>query len=604
LTLALDELELRYVHLDQTELIRRIFVAVRDVNWGTVPSLAENVTVDVREDALRSSMSALCRDPGHGIELHWSGSLECSAPGVVEFTFEATPTRRFPFGRIGLCVLHPPDFAGGSYRAKTPNGWIAGALERTIAPQLPGEHGFGEPLFPAFDELVLLNRDGIGVHLELSGDLFELEDQRNWADASYKTYSTPLHLGPQQATPDRTIKQRVVITPIAPSNQHRPPASTGKRRPAKASAPTIELGDATPSRLPKFGVVFTESGVNEQPIREALRELRLAHVRVDVSLDEPDWPGRLKSAAAAVQFLGTPVELAVTGAAAAGNDLDELPALVRELGLPIARVLAFRRGSTVTDPRDVVRLRRRFALVGISALVYGGTDVLFADLNGDRPDTERLNGVAFPLVPTVHADDDLSLIETTTVFQDIIRTARTFTGHLPLAVTPISLRERPRADERQSSLLAAVWALGVAAGLAVAGTESVTLFETAGPRGLLTARDPASLYPAYHLVADLCGWQDSQVVSSRVSDPLSVMCLAVRTPKGNLSAIVANGLSCVNRVELRGVPKRAFRVRRLNDEQPGVSARYPRVLREATVDHLPPLIELSPYELLRVDSVP
>lgn len=30
-----------------------------------------------------------------------------------------------------------------------------------------------------------------GVISEFEGDVFEMEDQRNWTDASYKTYCTP-----------------------------------------------------------------------------------------------------------------------------------------------------------------------------------------------------------------------------------------------------------------------------------------------------------------------------------------------------------------------------------------------------------------------------
>ena len=32
------------------------------------------------------------------------------------------------------------------------------------------------------------------IVIRFEGDLFEMEDQRNWTDASYKTYSTPLRI--------------------------------------------------------------------------------------------------------------------------------------------------------------------------------------------------------------------------------------------------------------------------------------------------------------------------------------------------------------------------------------------------------------------------
>jgi hypothetical protein len=596
LSLALGESELRYVRLDEAELIRRIFVAVRDVEWGTAPMLVEHVTLDRREEALESSVTALCRDEEHEVELRWSGSIQCDAEGVITFAFEGMPLRRFSFGRVGLCILHPPEFAGGRYEARTSGGWIEGTLERAIAPQLPGEHGFGEPLFPAFDELVLHRDDGFGVHLKLSGDLFEFEDQRNWGDASYKTYSTPLHLGPQVAEPGHLIEQRVVITPILPAKRNR--AST------PSSRTTVELVSTSSRAVPEVGVVLPKQRGDDHLTGEALAKLKPAHVRVDLALDEQEWSERLRHATSAVDTIDVPIELAITFAEAEGT-LEELATLLREARVRLARVLVFRRGIAVTDRRDVVDIRRRLVRLGISAEVYGGTDLLFADLNGNRPHLDGLDGVAFPLVPTVHADDDLSLIETMSVFADIIDTARTFTGDLPLAVTPVSLRERPRVDERQSSLLGAVWTLGAISGLAGAGADSITVFESSGPRGVLsTDKARVKVYPVYHVLADLCSWAGYRVAPSHVSDPLSAACMAALAPDGLLSAVVVNAHPRPNEVQLRGFPGGQLRIRRLNGDTLEQAMADPVTFREASEELLPSeRIELSPFELVRLDAV-
>jgi hypothetical protein len=594
LSLALGDLELRYARFDGVELIRRLFVAVRDVDWGTAPAVVEDLKVEVGKDVVQSFMTALCQDPEHGIELRWVGRLRCAADGVIDFSLQATPLRSFRFGRIGLCVLHPPEFAGGRYEARTPDGWIEGVLDETIAPQLPGEHGFGEPLFPAFTELSLRRLDGIGVHFQLSGDLFEFEDQRNWGDASFKTYSTPLHLGPQLAEPGQAIQQSVAITPIMSLTR------THRRR--ADPEPTVDLVAESSSAVPELGVVLAEDHERQHGVDQLLRELQATHVRVDLALDDANWSRHLHSAAATAERLGVATELAITLAADAGP-LDAMTTLLHELQLPIIRVLAFRRGSTITAPGDVVAVRRCLAGIGISVPVYGGTDFLFADLNSNRPRVDELDGIAFPLVPTVHADDDLSLVETASVFGDIIRTARTFTGALPLAVTPISLRERPRTDERQSSLLAAVWTLGAVSGLAQAGAESMTLFESAGPRGLLTSTEAGvTAYPVYHTVADLCSWRSYPIISARVSDPLSVACLAVKTPTGAAAAL-ANTRPRPNRVRIRGlVADGELRARRLNDETLETAGSTPIVFRDTHEDLHSDRIELAPYELVRLGA--
>ena len=98
------------------------------------------------------------------------------------------------------------------------------------------------PLFPAFSSLTIdladivgagvERRGGSGVdeergslpppsvgeltsaraHFNFEGDFFEMEDQRNWTDASFKTYCTPLSLGfPHQARAGSRIAQSFTV---------------------------------------------------------------------------------------------------------------------------------------------------------------------------------------------------------------------------------------------------------------------------------------------------------------------------------------------------------------------------------------------------------
>src|SRR5438034_9020745 len=87
LTVGVGESELRYLQLDGEELVRRVFVAVRDVEWGTAPTLVENADLEVRENAFTSSVTALCRDPEHEVELRWHGRTQCDAEGAMTFVF-------------------------------------------------------------------------------------------------------------------------------------------------------------------------------------------------------------------------------------------------------------------------------------------------------------------------------------------------------------------------------------------------------------------------------------------------------------------------------------------------------------------------------------
>ena len=111
--------------------------------------------------------------------------------------------------------------------------------------------------------------------------------------------------------------------------------------------------------------------------------------------------------------------------------------------------------------------------------------------------------MAYALCPQVHATDDLSLIENLEGIAPTVETAREFAAGRKIAVGPIRLHRQPdpfaksvgsggpepeRPDPRQDTPLGAAWTLGAVAELARGGADSVTLYEAAGPFGIL--RDP------------------------------------------------------------------------------------------------------------------
>jgi hypothetical protein len=56
--------------------------------------------------------------------------------------------------------------------------------------------------------------NAISYQLDFEGDVFQTEDQRNWGDASYKTFCTPLSLPfPVQLQKGDTVWQRVTLHP-------------------------------------------------------------------------------------------------------------------------------------------------------------------------------------------------------------------------------------------------------------------------------------------------------------------------------------------------------------------------------------------------------
>ena len=52
LTLVWENGDLRYIKMGDIEVVRRIYVAIRDRNWGTAPNTMSNLVMDVGEDCV------------------------------------------------------------------------------------------------------------------------------------------------------------------------------------------------------------------------------------------------------------------------------------------------------------------------------------------------------------------------------------------------------------------------------------------------------------------------------------------------------------------------------------------------------------------------
>src|SRR6185295_16382542 len=76
----------------------------------------------------------------------------------------------------------------------------------------PIVHGVPGAMTEPFSQLGIERESFGSLHFSFSGDLFELEDQRNWGDASYKTYCTPLRKGfPRKVASGTEIGQSVAV---------------------------------------------------------------------------------------------------------------------------------------------------------------------------------------------------------------------------------------------------------------------------------------------------------------------------------------------------------------------------------------------------------
>ena len=118
------------------------------------------------------------------------------ADGQVHYAIDGRAQTSFQFAKVGLNIHHPvAGLAGREWRGRTPGGPAAGMLSQRVQPQIHlRDDGWDLPMFSPVYKLWLEHEVGT-LELDFGGDLYEMEDQRNWGDQSFKTCSMPAFLG-------------------------------------------------------------------------------------------------------------------------------------------------------------------------------------------------------------------------------------------------------------------------------------------------------------------------------------------------------------------------------------------------------------------------
>src|SRR6185312_4837404 len=293
---------LRYLRMGDTEVARRIVVAVRDQAWNTVPGILSDVRIHQARDEFRITFSS--RHEADELCFIWNCTIRGTADGSCSFSMDGSAVAPFPYRRIGICVLLPPEeFAGRSFSATGGGAAISGQLPLQVAPPGPSA-GIDEPLIPAFARLALSGRH-VSAEFSFTGDHFEIEDQRNWTDASFKAYSRlpVVSAEPEHLAAGTRLQQAVSVSV---TRRGRAP------RPRPPAVPQIVVGGETAAPMPEVGLSQADDLAAPAPrTAELLAQMAPAHLRADVHPQREGWAHRLGAARLQAQELGCPLELAV-----------------------------------------------------------------------------------------------------------------------------------------------------------------------------------------------------------------------------------------------------------------------------------------------------
>ncbi|WP_373497602.1 hypothetical protein [Aquiflexum sp.] len=503
---------IRYIRLGGLEVIRMINHALRDHNWNTLPMQIIDEKVSAQADSFRISYRALYKrnDINFDLECKISGDSN----GRITFDYNGIAKSDFLRNRIGFTVLHPIDpCKGKKVRIMHPDG-------SSTKSRFPEDISPNQPFYD-ISEMHWTMSGGIKARLIFEGEIFETEDQRNWTDASYKTYCTPLGIPfPVQVKKGDQIRQKVHLVVDTPLGLN---FGTSKKLPIKISLQGQKLN------LTQFGIEL-KPGTDPSLIKQAIADLAPDFWRIDLDLDH-DFSAALDLLKEA-ENTGTSVELCVFSDRE--NPVSDLEGLKSYFG-PVKRLLLFG-DNQKTTPKSwleaVPQLRNSFPRIEI----YAGTDAFFTELNRDPVEADHLDGVTYSINPQVHAFDDQSLVETLECQAYTVQSAQNLFPGKKINISPVTfhMRWNPNAtksgkkirvptgwaDNRQYSFFGACWFLFSLKYLGESGANAVTYFELAAEKGWIKSKNKFQKSPAYVLREHTKAF--SKLVPCQSSNPLIV----------------------------------------------------------------------------------
>ncbi len=538
LSAVLEEGNLRDIRFDGVEIVRAINYLARDAAWGTFKPVISDLDISQEADAFSVGYRGLCGEPGAGFA--YTMRIRGEASGRLIMEADGVALDDFLTNRTGFVILHAAEAAGGRMDIIHTDG----SLEKSEFPRLISADQ------PAFDISAIIHdpAPGLACTIEMEGDAFEMEDQRNWADASFKTYVRPLSkLKPYVIAKGSPDRQRVAVS------------IEGRSRAAGAGGKDsgrVELGTA--GRMPALALFVDDSGLGPLSPEDAPKILV---ARLDT--ERADSADQLSSVASFAKRARTSVAVELVlaardpeGEAAAAIGLIDVAGLVPSALLVSPRREFKTRGSNVlpVDEAPIDALVKALRNAGFRGRIGAGTPSYFTEFNRNPPGTAG-DFVFFSVAGIVHAADDVSVAETIDVYPTLIESARALCPGKPVWLGPctIGVRHNPygaatqpnpsglripsaTVDPRQSALFGAAYAAAAAAQAASSGVEALTLGAVAGPFGMFNADGSSRPIPAIaRQLAEAAGLESRALRSAHQG----VHAIAYRTVLG-LRALIAN----------------------------------------------------------------
>jgi D-apionolactonase len=479
---------IRYLKANDIEVLRMIYFALRDENWTTFKPWIENENIRTEQNSFQIRYRCLNKKDDRVI-ISWETLIDGKADGTITFEIKGDVHEDLWKNRAGFCVLHPigEHITGHPVEIIHPDGnKTSSKFPVRIDPENP---------FRNIQHMRWFTTN-MWFRLDFEGDIFETEDQRNWTDASFKTFCTPLDLPkPALLKKGDTIHQKVVFQPES------------KISDIPTQAKEIKITKTKePHKLPILGIGSSRVEITDA-VAEQFRHLPFSIYRIDIRFGDKNWISGFSFDCVSAAKLKLKPEVVLHLTDDYKNELEAFVMLCLQNRLVIESVLLLHEEKPAT-PQNIIdyspTIRQQLPGVKVGA----GTDYNFRELNTNRFDPKGLDFICYSIQPQEHAFDDRSVMETLEAQKETVLSAKEIYPGLAIHVSPVTLKKRSnpyannedksllielQADPRQMTVFNARWTLESIRHLAEAGTASITYFEPTGHLGIMDAN--GNLYP-------------------------------------------------------------------------------------------------------------
>ncbi len=508
LTFLLEDGALRCIRWNDVEVIRGLSASVRDANWGSL--IAANIhEIREEEEGLFTFTRTYCHSNG-ALDLLLTICANSSGHLRAEFLMKAK--NDVSINRAGLNVLHPILGVAGK------------PVEVHHSDDSHEELVFPEKIAPAqpVKDIVGLCHQiaDTQVLIKFDGEVFEMEDQRNWSDASFKTYCRPLSLPfPFTVQNGQVIRQSVDISLSKAKDAVKPTFNAPK------------IPEDITGRAPDILLAIQPGW---QPLGNLAASGLLLRIGADYIYEDCVLSALAKDAQQSGAYID--IEVVTRSQEDPTAEIAEIASVLREHGvnprhvicLPSPYLKSYQPDGPWPDGPTPSQCAFAAATIFPKARVGVGALTNFTELNRCRPQEGVGDYITHGNSAIVHASDDRSVMETLEAIPQILKSGRSIAGNrgYRLGLMAIGMRTNPYGaslspnpeqqrktmtddDPRQKSLFAAAYAIAIAVKTARHGIEAVTLAAPTGPLGTLNAQ--GCLYPIYHVVKALSNIAGRQV---------------------------------------------------------------------------------------------